>query len=49
MRASHKLVKAVVDTRDLARNERVRPGSGAAQEAPLANAHALSVLTGRFE
>jgi hypothetical protein len=49
VRASHKLVKAVVDTRDLARSERLRHDSCAAQEATLANAQALTVLIGRFE
>jgi hypothetical protein len=49
VRASHKLVKAVVDNRDLAGTEGVRPSTCASQEAPLEAAYPAAVTTGRFE
>jgi hypothetical protein len=49
VRASHKLVKAVVDTRDMALNDRVGPDRCTSEEAEIGTAHAMVVITGRFE
>jgi hypothetical protein len=49
VRASHKWVKAVVDTRDLARNAGVEPDSCTAEEAKIGSARDVAVTKTRFE
>jgi Flp pilus assembly protein CpaB len=49
VRASHKMVRAVVANRDLGMIERVRPDSCASQEAPLGYAGTVAGSTVRFE